>query len=360
MLLSPNTHMLRLTTLILAILILSPMTQAALFSNLEFGMSPETLASALKKSKDVALKIDETYIARMGLNGAYACVKPIAGRKFDVFFDYQADKSLKSVKLYDQVSFTAADFNTALQSAYKTFIQKLAVKMGAPPYNEKWKDIADIRSNAEIVLQMFKVASDVSLQVGIGNDRMRGYFIFCKFTQTALPATSTAGTGMTIDPFEDLKKAEENFQAGMDSMINKQLDEAASSFELAAEANHARAMWCLSVMYAKGTGVPKDSKKATEYNKKAAELGYAMALIKYGKTFPAAIKALNLTPEDAKEILENEAAAAKANCTSALYNLGIMYKKGYAVPKDPAKAKDLLEQAAKQGDSTAALELKKP
>lgn len=49
--------------------------------------------------------------------------------------------------------------------------------------------------------------------------------------------------------------------------------------------------------------------------------------------------------------------AAHGGDAQAQYSLGMMYRYGLAVPRDPQRAAELLRQAAAQGDAKAAFEL---
>ncbi len=88
---------------------------------------------------------------------------------------------------------------------------------------------------------------------------------------------------------------------------------AVQEFRPLAEQGVAEAQFILGLIYAIGSGIPKDKAEAFKWYRKAAEQGYA----------------------------------------DAQYNLGIMYDKGRGVPEDKAEALKWWRKAAEQGHEDA-------
>ena len=70
-------------------------------------------------------------------------------------------------------------------------------------------------------------------------------------------------------------------------MMDTELDyeRAAYWFDLSAKQGHKIALNNLGISYKNGDGVNKDLVKATEYIRKSAEMGYALAQLNYGDMF---------------------------------------------------------------------------
>ncbi len=118
-----------------------------------------------------------------------------------------------------------------------------------------------------------------------------------------------------------------------------------------------RAFYQLAICFELGAGVPQDIERAADAYLKAAQLGYAPALVRYGSEFKIALKELGLTPEDGKAILDKAHQLAAENSVWGRYNLATFYRHGYGLRKDVAKARALYESLAKQGDEEAKKQL---
>ncbi len=117
-------------------------------------------------------------------------------------------------------------------------------------------------------------------------------------------------------------------------------------YENAAAQGKAAAQFNLSRLYAKGRGVPQDSRKARELRDKAAAQGLVIAPDNPEMATYRRVRKLNLY----------EKAAAQGNA-EALNRLGMIYEQGIGVPQDYGKAVEWYEKAAAQGDAAAQLNL---
>ena len=103
-------------------------------------------------------------------------------------------------------------------------------------------------------------------------------------------------------------------------------------------------------MYATGNGVPKDTKAAVKWYRKAAEQGDA-----YGQNGLGLMYANGRgVPQDFKEAVKWYRKAAEQGLPAAQYNLGAMYYKGEGVARDYVTAYAWWNIAAANGYADAA------
>jgi TPR repeat protein len=116
--------------------------------------------------------------------------------------------------------------------------------------------------------------------------------------------------------------------------------QAAASFQLAAQQDHADSQYILSTMYDAGQGLPQDSAQAAYWERKAADQGHAYAQANLSFRFYAA--------DDFAEAFAWCQRAAHSNLAWAQYNLGLMYRKGEGVPQSDTEAAHWYRLAATQ------------
>jgi TPR repeat protein len=140
------------------------------------------------------------------------------------------------------------------------------------------------------------------------------------------------------------------YQLGRAYAANQQWPEAMSAYRKAADKGSTSAMVELGVLFATGSGVPKDEAQARMLFERAAEAGNPR-----GVTNLAALSNGGGAPSDpvqARALLEK---AAEANSAEAQFQLGLMTADGIGGPKDDVAARALFEKAAAQ-DHAAALD----
>jgi hypothetical protein len=101
-------------------------------------------------------------------------------------------------------------------------------------------------------------------------------------------------------------------------------------------------------MYRNGKGVKKDDEKAVLWLKKAADQGDSDAQVALGEMCWAGSKAVGL---DWANGLQYFKLAAAKNHPVAQHWLGEMYRRGWGVDRDSAKAFGWFMKAAQQGDA---------
>jgi uncharacterized protein len=125
---------------------------------------------------------------------------------------------------------------------------------------------------------------------------------------------------------------------------NQQWPEAVGAYRRAADRGSTAAMVELGVLYAAGSGVPKDQTQARKLFERAAEAGNPRAAVNL-----MALPASDGAPSDPAKARTLLARAAQANSAEAQYQLGLMTADGIGGPKDDVVARAWFERAAAQG-----------
>jgi len=113
-----------------------------------------------------------------------------------------------------------------------------------------------------------------------------------------------------------------------------------------AEAGDSEAQRELSIIYARGEGVPEDFTESLKWLGKSIEQGDAAAQFNLGRMYS------NLT-KDSAEALKWYRKAAEQGYVDAQSYLGVMYGQGRRVPKDDAESFKWFRMAAEQGRVSA-------
>ncbi len=160
-----------------------------------------------------------------------------------------------------------------------------------------------------------------------------------------------------IDP--TLPDSEKALLKGLILDERGELEQAALFFAEAARQDdgNGRAFYQLALCFELGQGLPQDIDRAASAYLKAAQLGYAPALVRFGAEYKIAIEELGLTADEAKAILDTAHQLAADNSVWGRFNLAMFYRYGYGLRKDVAKARALFSPLAQQGDPSAIKEL---
>ena len=103
--------------LLLSCLLLVSVSQAGVYGELEFGDSRETVTKKLRQSPLVEQTIDNTYIARTGLNGIFKCKGQIAGLTCRLYFNWDEQGGLNEITLRSE-GLDVDLYKTRLQRAW--------------------------------------------------------------------------------------------------------------------------------------------------------------------------------------------------------------------------------------------------
>ena len=137
------------------------------------------------------------------------------------------------------------------------------------------------------------------------------------------------------------------YQLGRAYAANRQTAEAIATYRKAADKGSSAAMVELGVMYANGTGVPRDERQARALLERAAEAGNPRGVANL-----AALSSNTGAQTDPVKARAQLSKAAETN-VEAQYQLGMMLAEGEGGPKDDVSARALFEKAAAQGHAGA-------
>lgn len=116
---------------------------------------------------------------------------------------------------------------------------------------------------------------------------------------------------------------------------------------LAITRQHALSQYNLALMYAQGSGVPKDERRASQLMQRAAEAGLAIAQMELGVMFFWGLG----VQKDMEQAYQWARRAAQQGLGTAQTAVGHMYFAGDGVKADPAKALHWFRKAAESGDA---------
>jgi hypothetical protein len=133
---------------------------------------------------------------------------------------------------------------------------------------------------------------------------------------------------------------------------------AVQEFRPLAEQGVAEAQFILGLIYAIGSGIPKDKAEAFKWYRKAAEQGFAMAQYNLGRMYQ---RGDGVPKNDAEAVKWYRKAAEQGHAEAQVY-LGVSYVQGEGVPEDYVKAHMWLSFAKAQGNKFGAelLDIIKP
>lgn len=367
---------------LLALLCCTTAVQAAGYLSLPFGISPKAAENRLSNEPDVKIGTDP---AASPLEGKYVLREKIANQTFAVHCIFKNDK-LETVKFVGERGFTTEQY-TDLKAYYITVSNAIekqysAVAINTPP----WKKAAAIPVGKTQYLHAHQ-ADTFLVVAGVEHAASDGLFHVIFVIQPATTGMGVANieTGGKASDWSDstevgtVDEDTHDYDSTLtgardvgkyDETLERLIIKAAGDLKAAPRDGMSvlvknapkdasgRGWWLLGQCYEKGIGIKKNAAKAREMYEKSARTGFAMGLVEFGYDFPSAIKALNLSIADGKQLVEICRNNAEAGSPAALYNLGIMYRYGFGVRKNAGRAKKLLEKAVEANDPIAAQELK--
>ncbi|MCE9610965.1 MAG: sel1 repeat family protein [Chthoniobacter sp.] len=114
-------------------------------------------------------------------------------------------------------------------------------------------------------------------------------------------------------------------------------------FKKAADQGHAEATGAIGYFYANGLTVPKDLAGAAEWFRQGAEKGGAKAQLNYGQ---ALLNARGVNPDEAEGMKWIDKAVAQGLPQACAAKGEFFFLGSHGLPKDYAKAREILEKAA--------------
>ena len=338
---------------------------AGVFGPLELGMSKTEVFHHLNAYSGVEAPGTESIFGNSTASSNYVTATPFCGSICDLDLGYESD-SLTDITLNSQESFEGTAFNSSFRSRYKQLAMEMQSRYGSPANIQKWPLPQSIAPGRVVYLHIWKVSPNLAVMTGISKDEASQRFaVSCKFlTAAGLNLNYRPVKKEILDDWEkvpefyELKQAEKLISQGMVALASKKATYALACFEKAASLGSGKAYWGLATLYAGGRGIPTNKERSKICQQRAATLGYAPSLVSFDKDFAQAASKVGMTPADHKSVVSRIQRAANEGCASEQFNLGIMYKNGFGVPKNTETAKQWLTSAAELGDKQAATTLK--
>lgn len=340
---------------------LSP-AKAGFFGPLEMGMPQAKAETVLAGMEGVVPPKQGTAFGNESVSMSFKITKPYPGLggSNEILMGFDAKGGLSVLTLKSTEMFPDAKFDGSFRSKYKRLAMIQQQRFGEPVSVRMWPKPGEMKANSLMYYHVFKASPNLYVYTGISRDDENRFSLGLRFVSAGqvpgLPPPADAKTKeywANVSEFFDWKKADEYILKANDALASKQPKEALEYFKQAAELDSPRGYWGMAFLYFGNRGISSDSKLRKECTEKAAKMGYALSMVEYGGKAVMAIKKLGITVERWNNIVAEMRRAADDGVFSAQYNLGVMYKNGYGVPKDVEKAKTYLRLASGNGDKQA-------
>ncbi len=143
------------------------------------------------------------------------------------------------------------------------------------------------------------------------------------------------------------------YEAG--SVLPQDPAQAAEWYRRAADKGHVGAQMNLAMMYFEGEGVPRDVPQAVAWYEKAADRGDAIASFSLGSIYETGADRVRRDAGEGRDVVSD--GPPNRGSGTAQYRLGLMYRDGRGVPRDPTQAIEWFRKAADRGEADAQIEL---
>lgn len=152
----------------------------AVFDNLCFDDSMETVKTKLKESRLVVAGVDETYLGRVGLNGTYRTRQQIGGLNCDLYFDWSPGNTLIEVSLRTQ-GVKPADYDS-LKGAWSELAELLTNLHGKPVQAAGFPGSSSLQNNLFLASHLWRLKAGGSAT--LGTSMQEGYcMVVVRFTK---------------------------------------------------------------------------------------------------------------------------------------------------------------------------------
>jgi hypothetical protein len=135
---------------------------AAAFDTLIFGDTRDQVQEKLLASRFVALTVDQAHLGRFGLNGVFKTRKQIGGKSYLLYFDWNADNTLKEITLQTE-GMTRDSYSTAMQTSWKELIAVLGTLYGKPTIGGPYPDLDSLSDGSFAASHSWKLSPGVAL-----------------------------------------------------------------------------------------------------------------------------------------------------------------------------------------------------
>lgn len=343
------------------LIVFSCFSFAGFYGPLELGMSSSQAQHVLSTFPGVNPPVASNAFGAVKEFGShFTTAKPYGAAECILRLGYANDK-LNALTLQSREIFEPSDYDGKLKSRYKTFAMMHEAMFGKPLGVVKWPSISGFREGEMRPIHIYRMPQDMLAMVGVARYGGGDFAVAVRFASEnylrGKPLTvreETVSEWNKVKEFDELKEADQWILKATKALSLKKAKDALECFSKASNLGSARGFWGMALMYSGGKGIEADKEMAEDCRMKASRLGFAMSAVEVDRNFNEAMKKSGLNSSDVKVLLFELHRAADENVISAQYNLGVMYKNGYGVSQDMAKAKKYLQAANNAGDKQAA------
>jgi hypothetical protein len=170
---------------------------SAVFDKLQFGDKRPEVIEKLKSSAIVELTIQETFLARTGLNGVFRTRRKIGGLDASLHFDWTEDGDLQEIILQTP-SAPAGKFNQQFQPCWEECIKLLTSLHGQPVSATTGLDLTAIPDGGMLSTHMWKLPETGTALLGASREGDQ-YHVAIRFTRqhvepVKIPEPKSPGT----------------------------------------------------------------------------------------------------------------------------------------------------------------------
>lgn len=328
---------------------------------LSLDMGRDALDTALHSSPAFEPPGEMTVMGASSENDKFVTKKTFYGDLCELSFRFDPEDKLSALTFYSKTGFDPSLYSGRFRARYKHLFMSISDKYGLPLNCPDWPSPNKLVTNRVTFLHTWHITPKESIMTGIMKDPANTCYVVTTFIKGKIRPNQNNPKAIkewdAVPEFFDLTKADALNAQGMIALAARNGKAALPLFEEAAALGSSRACWALGQLYAGTKGIPEDKEKSQQYYNMAAEKGFALAAVLINKNYDEAMKTLEVFPEDAKALLSTCQRAAAEGCVAEQFNIGIMFKNGYGLEKDPKKAARWLSSAAQKGDKQAAAAL---
>src|SRR5690606_1358888 len=166
----------------------APPHEDAIFDRLLFGDTRDQVFAKLKASKAVEMTVDETFIGRIGLNGAFRTRQKIGAYHATLFFDWTEAGRLKELTLQTE-AVPQADYDAGLKQSWSAMSELLTTLRGKPVQNGQLPMRDSLEDGMFLASHLWRIPGGTAM-LGTAQEGPR-YMTVVRFTQERLDARRT-------------------------------------------------------------------------------------------------------------------------------------------------------------------------
>jgi len=158
---------------------------AGVYATLEFGDDRQTVTRKLQASSLVEQTIDNTFLARTGLNGIFKCKNKLAGLNYRLFFNWTEEGGLKEITLQSD-ELDAEEYHTTLKQAWQQARNLFTQVYNTPAQESKFPAKSAFKKHNVLISLVWHKGDKQSILVGPGFSKKGKCFLVIRFVNEHL------------------------------------------------------------------------------------------------------------------------------------------------------------------------------